>query len=685
VTVADSVLVIDDDATTRRILEGVLRKAGLEVVTASGADEGLARAFEAPPSLILLDLVMPGRDGFEVLRALRNDPRTENTAVVVLTALAGDGEVAKAFDAGADDFLQKPFREGELMARIRGQVRLASYVSEIRRKEEDARVMLELTQALASSLDFREILFTVVRRIAEVVQVDRCSIVLVRDAGDIGYVVATSDEETVQNLPIELAKYPEIREVLRTREPVSIEDARTDPLLDEVRGSLSGSPFALLTLFPIVYEERAMGVLFLRAALRAPLSERELNFCRIVSNATAVALRNARILQSLRDQTQQISFARHEAERRLRTLQRYADFFTSAADGMFVVDAEGRLLFANPSATAITGWAESELRSKRLDDILSPDDAPVLAGLREAFARGEYPRGVDVRAIHQDGRERTLSLSSNGLLHEEGAVLLSFRDVTDDRRTESELQKTKDFLEGLIESSVDAIVAADLQGRVILFNPAAERVYAYAAEEVVGKLNVRALYPEGMAREVMRRIRSPEFGGVGKLVRMRAEAMSKTGERIPIELSASFLYEHGPEGERPVATFGFFTDLRERLQMEHRLAQAQEKLVVTEKQAIVAELAGTAAHELNQPLTSVMGYAEILKRKTDKEGPLHAAADIIVREAERMAEIVRKIGKITRYETKSYVGTASIIDLDKASEERDSKPPPSTPPDEVRK
>ena len=94
-----------------------------------------------------------------------------------------------------------------------------------------------------------------------------------------------------------------------------------------------------------------MGVPFLRAARRAALSERERNFCRIVSNATAVALRNARILQSLRDQTQEISFARHEAERRPRTLQRYADFFTSAADGMFVIDAEGRLLFANPSAT----------------------------------------------------------------------------------------------------------------------------------------------------------------------------------------------------------------------------------------------------------------------------------------------------------------------------------------------
>ncbi|MBI2894618.1 MAG: PAS domain S-box protein [Deltaproteobacteria bacterium] len=668
-------LVIDDDATTRRILEVVLRKTGMEILAAGSGAEGVALALEKQPELILLDLVMPAMDGFDVLAQLRANPRTRELAVVVLTALEGDDDIARAFDAGADDFLQKPFRESELMARIRGQMRLRTYFEEISRKEQDAHAMLELTQALASSLDFREILFNVVTRIAEVVHVDRCSIVLVRDAGDIGYVVATSDEEAVQNLPIDLAKYPEIREVLKTRMPVSIDDVETHPLLDEVRVRIAASGFSSLTLFPIIYEERAMGVLFLRAARKAKLSGRELNFCSIVSNATAVALRNARILQSLRDQTQQISFARHEAERRLRALQRYADFFTSAADGMFVVDASGRLLFANPSAARITGFSEDELKEKRLDDLMLPEDWATLEHLRECFAREEYPRGVDVHTRRRDGSVRVLSMSSNGLLHEDAAVVLTIRDVTDERHTEAELQKTKDFLEGLISSSVDAIVAADLKGKVILFNHAAERIYGYSAGEMVGKGNVRDLYPEGVAREVMRRIRSPEFGGEGKLVQMRTEALSKSGERIPIVLSASLLHEDG----KPVASFGFFTDLRERIQIEQRLAQAQEKLLVTEKQAIIAELAGTAAHELNQPLTSVMGYAELIKRKLEAGSVLSPAADIIVREAERMAEIVRKIGKITRYETKSYVGGTNILDLDRASAEDSTPPPPPTP------
>ena len=89
--------------------------------------------------------------------------------------------------------------------------------------------------------------------------------------------------------------------------------------------------------------------------------------------------------------------------------------------------------------------------------------------------------------------------------------------------------------------------------------------------------------------------------------------------------------------------------------------------MVTEKQALIAELAGTTAHELNQPLTSVMGYSELLKKKMSPDDVHYRAVDIILREAERMAEIVRKIGKITRYETKAYVGSTQILDLDKST------------------
>ena len=161
----------------------------------------------------------------------------------------------------------------------------------------------------------------------------------------------------------------------------------------------------------------------------------------------------------------------------------------------------------------------------------------------------------------------------------------------------------------------------------------------------------------------MKMLRSASYGGVGRLELTRREILTKDGELVPVNMTASIIYDDG----REVATVGIVSDLRDRIRIEQRLLAAQEKLVISEKQALVAELAGATAHELNQPLTSVMGYAELLKKKMNPEDPYFRAVDTILREATRMAEIVKKIGRITRYETKAYVGSAQILDLEKSA------------------
>jgi PAS domain S-box-containing protein len=657
------VLVVDDDTVSRHVLIQALASADLPHVAVASGAEALQQIDLLSPSIVLLDLVMPAPDGYQVLRTLRAHAATRDLPVVVLTALEADEEIARAFAAGADDFVRKPFKPVELIARIRGQLRLRGVVEALASKEQDARLVLELTQALASNLDFRGILFTVVQRIADVAKVDRVSIVLVREAGAVGYVVAASDDEQLRDLPIDVTKYPEIQRVISSREPLVIPDIATHPLLEILRHEGHKSTFNALAILPILYEGRPMGVLFLRAKHAFTFGDRELDLCKTVSNAMAIALRNARVMQSLRDQTQQVTVARFEAESRLRTLQRYADFFESAADGIVVIDTDGHLLFSNPRAQAITGYGEADLRGRRVGDLFANEDAALAHELRIGFAHGHYPQNVDVRIKRSSGEIGILSVNFNSVLREEGVVLCTFRDVTFERQVEHELYKTKDFLQRIIDSSVDAIVTADLHGRILLANPAAERVYGLPILQLLER-DVRTLYPDGVAREIMRLIKA----GGGRVQGLRTEAIDVHGERIPVSLSAALLYEE----DVPVGSVGIFTDLREKMHMEQRLAQAQEQILAQERQAIVAELAGAAAHELNQPLTSVMGYSELLKRRLEPKTAAYSAAEVIFSEAERMAEIVRKIGKITRYETKSYVGRARILDLDRSA-------PPSTP------
>lgn len=649
------------------------RETGFSVRTAEQVDQAMKEAADFSPNVVLLAAHIGSTSGFEVLHDLRRLDATHDASIIVMSDADDEKQLAQAFASGADDVLRKPILPAELIARVRVQTRLHDYTEELGHEKHDAQVMLELTQALASSLDFRDILYTLVRRIADVVKVARVSIVLApeRDDEDVGYVIVASDDARLSNLKLSLAKYPEIQEVLRTHQPLTIEDISKHPVLDGVRNEMPQGGPAAMSLFPIVWQDQAIGVLFLRAqARRSTLSSREVHFCQTVANATAVALRNARVMQSLRDHTQQITFARFEAEQQLRSLQRYADLFASAAEGIAVLDVNGRLLFANPRAYDIVGEQQDNTRGRGLRGLVARADRRRAVDLWRGFSRGEYPRGVDLRFVHASGETIVCSCSFASLLDGEGAVLVSFQDVTEQRKTEAELVKTMQFLESLIDASVDGIVAADMDGNIILFNQGAERIYGYLAEEVVGRMSTRDLYPGEGAAEVMRRLWAPQYGGVGRLEPMRIDALGQNGELIPIQISAAMIHENG----EPAATFGIFTDLREKLQFEERLAEAQQRLASTEKQALLAELAGTAAHELNQPLTSVIAYAELLKRKLDPDGAEHRAADIMIREAERMADIVRKIGQMTKYETKSYVGEQKILDLEKSATPSSTRP-----------
>jgi len=219
-----------------------------------------------------------------------------------------------------------------------------------------------------------------------------------------------------------------------------------------------------------------------------------------------------------------------------------------------------------------------------------------------------------------------------------------------------------ELLVNLVEHSADAIVASDMDGTIRVFNRSAERLFGYESEGIIGGFHVEHLTLPGVAREHMRLMRSDEAGETGSLQTLQTEIVASDGEIIPVSLSAAILYEGGEE----IATVGIFHDLRERLALESRLEQMSAQLVQTEKQATLAALAGTAAHELNQPLTAIMGLVELLQLSA--EGATANQLDKVYRETERMSEIVRRIGRITRFSTKKYVGDTEILDLEESSE-----------------
>jgi PAS domain S-box-containing protein len=525
--------------------------------------------------------------------------------------------------------------------------------------------LVQLTRVLAGTRDIRDALARAARLVAEGTGASSCSVVLAQSGQRVAQLWASSEPESAAGAPhpitIDLDAHAEIRLALERGERQLVRSARFRALShDKGREGAAGA----LLIVPLGREQApAAGVLHLWFADERALDGLDDAFLEVGANALALALQKASLAQAVRRQRQEPGEQPPPGGSELPSFEPFVEFFEGAADGMVVIDLLGRLLLSNPRAREVTGYTPAELSNVELASLLSKKELARTARMLRGFADGVYPRGVDVRLRHRAGNELVLSVTFSPALGQERAVLVTFRDVTLERRTESELRRATEFLHRVIDSSVDAIVSADMRGRVLLFNRAAARIFGYEPADVIGKMNVERLYPPGVAREVMRKIRGPNQGGRYRLEDYRVNMLGSNGELIPVNISAAVILEH----DRPIGSVGVFTDVREKLRMESRLNKAQEELRQHERSLALAELAGTTAHELNQPLTGVIGYAELLLKRLESDSPLRGAAEVILSEAERMAEIVRKIGKITKYETRSYLGDVNILDLEKSA------------------
>ncbi len=143
------VLVVDDDPRNRKLLEEYLVSAGYDVRLAQDGRTALALAAERPPDLVLLDVMMPDLSGLEVCKTLKADPRTRLCQVVLVTALDGVPHRVEGLDTGADDYVAKPVRREEFMAKVRSMLRARRLVAEL----EDARATLAVRNVKLEELE----------------------------------------------------------------------------------------------------------------------------------------------------------------------------------------------------------------------------------------------------------------------------------------------------------------------------------------------------------------------------------------------------------------------------------------------------------------------------------------------------------------------------------------------------
>ncbi|MGK0359561.1 MAG: PAS domain S-box-containing protein [Bradymonadia bacterium] len=647
------ILIVDDDPEIRRLLERAITAQGFEVVEAQDGVEASVALQAQEFDLLLLDLEVPLMSGFELLEHLQSDPSVWGLQIIVITGQTSPGILTRVLDAGADDFISKPFHLGELLARVRAHLRIAAQARQLSRQHRDGGILLDISQRLSSLLDIQAILRDVTEMVADVLQADRCSVVLI---GEDVRVVAASDDATLTGRAIDLVDYPEVRRVALTLQPLVVHDVQAEPLLEPVKEKLEGVHAS--ALFPMMEGTECIGVLFVRSQKPwKTFGEREIQLGQIVANATAVAVTNARLFQELRAESARGWDAKNRVERRLKTVERFHAFFENSADAIIITSADGHVLFMNRTAEALTGRTRESMSGRPFTVLVDSRSMALVHAIMLRARSRDFGERVDLTLS-----SRVVASISVAPVPGEAAFIISGRDVTEERAIARELSRTRDFMQRLVDASPNAVVACDRDGRVMVFSKAAESLFGHAAEWAIARIVIDDLLPDS-TDGIRSIILAADRGGIGRLVPgIERQVVHASGEYLPVLVSAAVV-----PGERNEVMVFIFEDLRARHEMQEQLQATQARLVESEKMAVLAELAGATAHELNQPLTSVMGYAQLLKRRFDDETETnYRAVDTIFRQSQRMADIVRKIGRITRYETKEYIGDTRIIDLARA-------------------
>ena len=346
----------------------------------------------------------------------------------------------------------------------------------------------------------------------------------------------------------------------------------------------------------------------------------------------------------LRDITESKQMEREikDSEEKLRTL------FERVRHGLFVSSKEGKFLDCNQALLDMLHYPTKEefLSIDIAKDLyVNPEDRKTF---QERMERDGYVKDMEVEFKKKDGEKITVLMTGHPIKDGKGRTVAYQGinlDISERKRIENELREANDFFMNLIASSVDGIIVTDMKGNIVIFNKGAEILTGYTAEEIIGKTHITKIYPEGIAKEVMIKLRSPKYGGVGRLVPTQFNVVNKAGEEIPIQLSAALIYDGAGE---EIASVGIFTDLRPRLMMEKKLQETHLQLVSSEKMASLGKLAAGIAHEINNPLGGILIYSSLMIEDLPQDDPKRGDLSRIVQEAGRCKEIVKSLLEFAR-------------------------------------
>jgi PAS domain S-box-containing protein len=336
-----------------------------------------------------------------------------------------------------------------------------------------------------------------------------------------------------------------------------------------------------------------------------------------------------------------------EKEEEYRNLSRLLNSVleSSTEYSIMATDPNGVILQYNSGSQNLFGWNKEEVIGKmRISRTFWKDDRS--RGLIRVISRKVEEEGMteyQVERVRKDGTLFTAHAIVTSLKDPSGKTLGFVeiaRDITEKIALEKELWKTKDQVENIVQSSVDAIVTTDPKGKITFVNRAFEEMVGQPREEIIG-LPIYQFYQDGIAeaRKIMSILREK-----GSLKNHETTAL-KVGGTVPILTSASLLRD---QKGQIIGTLGVFKDLTEKKKLEEELQRTQAHLIQAGKMRALGDLVAGVAHELNNPLMAADTFLHVIREKLTPEDENQRRLELIQKCNERIAKIINHLRDFSR-------------------------------------
>lgn len=386
-----TILIVDDEPIQCEIIEALLLNLGYDLIFADNGEEALARAVEVVPDLILLDVMIPGFDGFEVCQQLRHDPLLAEVPIILITALDDRESRLRGIEAGADDFLTKPIDQVELKARVKTIVRLNRYrrlllertyrqeaEQEITRCNNELALLNYVMTTAASTSSIHDLLYIACEALAQAFNLPQATALLL-DMDLVHFSIEVEYLDSQLSLPhlyrpqqkddlpeaIPIVGHLSAEDLLTRTAPRAICEGQIEPGLEPIHALMREHGVGTLLIVPILEKEQVAGMVELKTPERCEFNDYDLALAQSIAVAVGQAMQTARLHQRFQLKIDNLNRTIADQITLLQTERdRMQTILGVVGEAVMIIDLGGNIEYANKAALALLGYNEVEIKGQ---------------------------------------------------------------------------------------------------------------------------------------------------------------------------------------------------------------------------------------------------------------------------------------------------------------------------------